>query len=607
MFGAVILVAVVLVSGFVVFQIMRDKGQDVLSSDLQLTLRGRARRFDTVLDNAVDRAVTVATRPFLLRELAKRIKDPRNREASLALRRGLQSFLKRGFSALALQTENGSIVFSAGTFILHPALTIPLATRGDTKLEWHHGLVLQMKLRIERGSRPIGYLLAEAPLHGLDSVLRNLSTLAPSAELAVCGPKGTNMSCFPTRLHPAPVPSMSKRIHATLLPMAHALRGQTGVVRTRDYRDREVIAAYMPLGATGLGMVLKVDAADLYAPIWQTLPFVVPSLAALVLISLVLLHWLVRPLVRDVVTSEAEARRNQALLRGSEIRLRTLFDSVDDGIVVSDSLGKIEAFNPGAEKIFGYAASEAIGRNVSMLMPESEHRRHDGFINRYLNGHEPGLIGQGRELLGRRRNGEPVPLDLRLSEMYIEQRRLFVATMRDVTERKRNEAHILHMATHDALTGLPNRSLVLERAGQAFVRAERAECKVAILFLDLDGFKQVNDTHGHDAGDVVLIEVARRMRGVLRKEDILGRQGGDEFIVVLPAIANAESAKMVANKILETMRTPHPIETDEVRVGVSIGIGLYPDDGPSVTAVLKHADVAMYSVKRRGGWGISLE
>lgn len=605
-FGAGILAGVILISGFVVFRIMQRQGETVLGRELQLTLQSRAHLFETEIDSGARRGLTIVTRPFLIQQLNMLNQDPRDRKATVALRRGMQSFLKTGFSALAIETRRRHIVASAGTFVGTPALALPLAGYGDVQLEWHHGLILRMKLKIERAGRPLGYLLADAPLKGLDGVLLNVSTLGPSAELAVCGSGPTTLKCLPTRLHPTPLLNVPKRVHGQLLPMARALTGTAGVQITHDYRDREVVAAYMPLAGTGLGMVLKLDARDLYAPIWQTLPYVVPALAVLVLSGLLLLHWLVGPLVRNVVASEAEARQSQARLHNSETRLRTLVDSVDDGIVVADSNGIIEAFNPGAERIFGYSSSDVIGQNISLLMPEPNRSQHDSFIARYLDGGESRLMGKTREVLGQRRNNAPVPLDLHLNEMYVDDRRVFVATMRDITARKRSEARVVHMATHDALTDLPNRHLFLERTDQALMRAERERCKVAVLFLDLDGFKQVNDTRGHDAGDLVLVEVARRVRALLRKEDILARQGGDEFIVALPHIAGAEHAALVAHKIVDAVGAPYEVGGDQVRIGVSIGIGLYPDDGESVSAVLKHADMAMYAAKSEGGGGVRL-
>jgi len=606
-FGAGILAGVILISGFVIFRIMQHQGEAVLGRQLQFALQSRAHLFDTEINTGARRALTIVTRPFLIQQLHKLNQDPRDQKAALALRRAMRSFLTTGFSALAIETRHARTVASAGMFPSTPAIALPLAGYRHTKLEWRHGLILRMKLEIERKGRPLGYLFADAPLQGLDGVLLNVSTLGPSAELAVCGSGPKSMKCLPTRLHPTPLPNVPKRVGGQLLPMARALNGKAGVQITRDYRNREVVAAYTPLAGTGLGMVLKLDAHDLYAPIWQTLPYVVPALAVLVLSGLLLLHWLVAPLVRDVVASEAEARQSQARLHNSETRLRTLFDSVDDGIVVADSRGTIEAFNPGAERIFGYSSSDIIGQNVSFLMPDPDHSKHDSFIARYLDRGDSILMGNGREVLGQRRNGEQVPLDLHLNEMYLDHRRVFVATMRDVTERKRSEARVVHMATHDALTDLPNRHLFLERTDQALMRAERERCKVAVLFLDLDGFKQVNDTRGHDAGDLVLIEVARRVRALLRKEDILARQGGDEFIVALPHIADAGHAELVAQKIIDVVGTPYDVGGEQVRIGVSIGIGLYPDDGESVSAVLKHADTAMYSAKSAGGAGVRLQ
>jgi diguanylate cyclase (GGDEF)-like protein/PAS domain S-box-containing protein len=172
--------------------------------------------------------------------------------------------------------------------------------------------------------------------------------------------------------------------------------------------------------------------------------------------------------------------------------------------------------------------------------------------------------------------------------------------VQDISERKQKEQLVEHVAHHDALTGLPNRVLLRDRLEQAIKHASRAKAKVGVLFLDLDRFKVVNDTIGHDGGDQLLRMVSERLRLCVRSEDTVARQGGDEFIVILPEIADASDAESVAEKILSELAKPIPIFGSDFYVTASVGISLFPDHGKDVQALLKHADAAMYYAKDLG-------
>ena len=201
-------------------------------------------------------------------------------------------------------------------------------------------------------------------------------------------------------------------------------------------------------------------------------------------------------------------------------------------------------------------AIEAVGKNVALLMPEPYSSEHDGYINKYLNTGHATVIGVGREVTGLRKDGSSFPMELRVSEMRLEDRRMFIGALRDITERKAAELRIAHLATHDALTNLPNRTLLHDRIGQAIAQAHRSGCYVAVIFIDLDKFKVVNDSLGHDAGDLLLQAVAAKLSMGLREVDTVVRQGGDEFIVVLPGLKNAEGAAVVAQKLLSSLSEP---------------------------------------------------
>jgi diguanylate cyclase (GGDEF)-like protein/PAS domain S-box-containing protein len=287
-------------------------------------------------------------------------------------------------------------------------------------------------------------------------------------------------------------------------------------------------------------------------------------------------------------------------LQDSESHVRAVLDNVSDGIITISDAGTIGLFNPGAERMFGYRGGDVIGKNVSMLMPEPYRSAYDGYLGHYLQTGEARVIGIEREVVAQRSNGECFPIDLRVSEFYLTGRRQFIGTIREATQRKAAEAKLLHLANHDALTGLPGRNLIQDRIQQSIARAHRSGGKFAVMFLDLDKFKTINDSLGHSIGDLLLQLVAQRILGCLREEDSVGRQGGDEFIVLLASLGAAEDSALVAKKILGALSAPFIVNGRDLRSGASIGIAVYPQDGDDVETLLKNSDAAMYHAKEAG-------
>jgi len=174
-----------------------------------------------------------------------------------------------------------------------------------------------------------------------------------------------------------------------------------------------------------------------------------------------------------------------------------------------------------------------------------------------------------------------------------------------VERRERAEARIRHLANHDELTTLPNRNLFFERLKRSIARSNRSGLRTALMFVDLDGFKEINDTLGHDAGDKLLIEIAQRLMGTVREIDTVARIGGDEFAVIISDLPNMDVAARIANQILVELNLPFRLPQDDVDIGASIGISFYPDDGDNSEDLLRAADMAMYEVKNLGKNGFS--
>ena len=294
-------------------------------------------------------------------------------------------------------------------------------------------------------------------------------------------------------------------------------------------------------------------------------------------------------------------KRIKGDLEKSQNQLQSIIHNVMDGIITINESGEIQGFNPAAEKIFGYTQQDILGKNVKILMPEADRSQHDAYINRYLQtGQSRILAVRGREVTALRKNGELFPLEMSVSEMILGGMRYFIGIVRDITERKLVEQQLAYFAHHDYLTNLPNRILFSNSLGQLIHLAKRNQHKVATLFLDLDGFKQINDTLGHDAGDQLLQEVAKRLQEIIRASDTVARIGGDEFTFALNNIGSDENAALMAGKVIAALSVPFDLKGQPCHVGGSIGVSIYPDDAKDIEGLIKHADEAMYLAKQSG-------
>jgi diguanylate cyclase (GGDEF)-like protein len=241
-----------------------------------------------------------------------------------------------------------------------------------------------------------------------------------------------------------------------------------------------------------------------------------------------------------------------------------------------------------------------IGRNIAMLMPEPSGGGHDRYLSRNRAGGERRNIGIVREVVGRHKDGSPFPLELAVSEACVNGRRVFTGVVRDISKRKAAQEQANHLALHDPLTGLPNRRLLQDRLTNALAQARRKRGLVAVLLLDLDDFKAVNDTLGHPAGDALLQAIARRLSGILRVSDTLARLGGDEFALVQVGARQPADIAILAQKVLAALASPFDLGGQEAYISTSLGIALFPDDGGDTHDLLKNADLALYRAKAEG-------
>ena len=293
-------------------------------------------------------------------------------------------------------------------------------------------------------------------------------------------------------------------------------------------------------------------------------------------------------------------KRAERALRESEQLYRNLFDSASEAILMMDGDRFIDC-NPQTLELFGCSREDIINQPPYKFSPPEQP---DGTDSREkaLAHIEAALAGEPQKFEWRhqRLDGTPFDVLVTLNRVQLEGRTFVQAILRDITERKQAEEQLRYQAHFDTLTGLPNRVLAFDRISQAITRARRVETPVAVLFIDLDGFKHVNDTWGHAAGDRALGRIARRLASAVRAQDTIARLSGDEFLAVLPDLAQPEDAGEVASKLIDAVNEPLPVDGATTRVGASIGITTFPGGGENADQLIHRADKAMYAAKTGG-------
>ncbi|MBB5019761.1 diguanylate cyclase (GGDEF)-like protein/PAS domain S-box-containing protein [Chitinivorax tropicus] len=268
------------------------------------------------------------------------------------------------------------------------------------------------------------------------------------------------------------------------------------------------------------------------------------------------------------------------------------------GVMVSDVNGRIQMVNAAFTQITGYQADEVLGQSADLL--------NSGIHHAVFYQHMWSAVSKcgtwSGEVWNRRKNGDIYPEWMTLICLRDNQARIthYAAVFEDITERKRQEERMMHQAYHDPLTDLPNRVLFNDRLEHAIVQAKRTREKVGVMFVDLDGFKPVNDQNGHDVGDELLRQFAHRLQHCVRAGDTIARLAGDEFALIVPKISCDEDLIPIAQKVLQSACQPFVVNQTRLAVGASIGISLFPDHGDNPLTLLKHADQAMYAAKHAG-------
>jgi diguanylate cyclase (GGDEF)-like protein/PAS domain S-box-containing protein len=298
-----------------------------------------------------------------------------------------------------------------------------------------------------------------------------------------------------------------------------------------------------------------------------------------------------------------ERKMNEEILFNEKERAQTTLDCIADALICTDMSGNITFFNPIAGEMMGWPLKEAVGRHLTEAFRIVDATTRKVILDPMAKAASENLTGKlPLNCMLINRDGHEMFIEDSVAPIHDREGKVTgaVIVFRDVSAARAQSERIAHLAEHDSLTGLPNRLLFNDRVGQAISLARRHGGRVAVLFLDLDGFKHINDSLGHAAGDEFLKSVARRLLNSVRTPDTVSRQGGDEFVLLLQDVQGPEDAAATARRVLQAVAEVHLADHSALHVTASIGVSLYPDDGLDVETLIKNADIAMYQAKKNG-------
>lgn len=300
------------------------------------------------------------------------------------------------------------------------------------------------------------------------------------------------------------------------------------------------------------------------------------------------------------IKQDIEKLKNETVELAEEIKLNSIiFYSTNESVAILDAEGNYISINPAFEQVTGYTIDDLKGKYFDYL--NSKQQDIDFYRELISIASKTGFVE--KEVWHRKKNGELFIEKLKINRVLEENDHLvknFVLVSSDVTEEKANESKLAKIAKHDPLTHLPNRGLFLDRLERCIIQSKRTGISGAVMFMDLDHFKSINDTLGHHVGDLLLIEIAKRLTTCVRDTDTVARLAGDEFTIILPEITRSEDASFVADNIINELIKEYVLDGNKIRVTCSVGIAIFPTDGSTCDDLIHAADQAMYNVKKQG-------
>jgi len=436
--SALILLALTLAAGISVYVVMQRQAESLLSKNLAVSLQSNVRLFESRIDYALSDTQTAATRPSIIKNLQLLASKPGSTTGRDELRQVAISLLPIGITGLSIYDVRGHEVVRAGHLSQKHDLRVPLKSNIHAVLLWDGQFILQASMDVlDQQGRRIGSIMTEASLPPLTRALADVASIGKTGDLAVCAPLADdekNMACFPSRISVKVFKLFARVVEGKPLPMNHALNGETGIIFARDYRREQVVAAYAPVGAFGLGMVIKIDREELYQPVTEQLKFITPLLAALVMAGMLLLNFLVRPLVQKLVDAERTTRQLHTEL--SQFK-NTLDQTLDCVFMFDPESLRFTYVNKGAILQVGYSETELLQMTAVDFKPLFTLAQFRQAIQPLIDGVQPSLTFQ---TVHRHKDGHDVPVESFLQLVRLEgQPPRFVAMVSDITERKQAE------------------------------------------------------------------------------------------------------------------------------------------------------------------------
>jgi len=307
------------------------------------------------------------------------------------------------------------------------------------------------------------------------------------------------------------------------------------------------------------------------------------------------------PLKDKVAALEIDLRQKKEIILAQHSKLEAFFETSIDAVVQMDFDGYITGWNHQAEKIFGWSAEEILEQTIEQtIIPERYREAHRMGMQRYRASGETSVLNKLIEIQALHRDGHEFPVELSISVIDSPDLQEFNAYIRDISKRKQAESIIWNQANFDSLTSLPNRNLFLQRLEHEALSCDRSKLSLALLYIDLDRFKEVNDSMGHDMGDLLLVEISKRLKKAVREVDTVSRLSGDEFTIILGQIDDQIAVQRVCQQLLDTLSEPLKLDNEIVYQTASIGVSFYPDDADNTDVLQRNADQAMYAAKASG-------
>lgn len=579
----------------------------------------KAKQIDEWLDDRFADARTLADNSFFAREaglwMREGARDDKRRGQLVAR---LQAFLEgHHFRAVVIYDASGRARLSAGEALDDreevAAEARRVAASGHSMLiDLHrHGgvappVVLGFMSPLREGAACSGAIyLAEDPARYLFPLVHEWPSGSETAETQLVRIDGDQVLFLDQLRHrPEPPLGFSLPLNTPQLAAAIALHGKQGLLEhAQDYRGKSVLSYATAIDGTPWVLISKIDEDEAYRMVDQMRR--VASFIALFIFGLIgawFWQWVRREQAALAAAVLQERLRADALQMESEKRFRIVFEHTALPMVRNSLAGEFIEVNDAWCEMFGYSREEVSAQHLTwrQLTHPDDLEPGSTLVSQLLAGEIADIRIEKRYI---RKDGKVLWGSLQASLVRGEkgQPEYFISAIQDITERKQAEQQISFMAYHDKLTGLPNRALLFDRLSQAMSQARRDARFVALLFIDLDGFKAVNDQYGHEAGDAVLRMAAQRFLACVRAADTVARFGGDEFAIVLGGLDDPQQAKSVAEKIVQAFASELTLPDGQVcHVGASVGISIYPEHGSALDSLLTAADQAMYGSKSSG-------